>query len=200
MRVSCAHSRKLYDQLMYNAPKKLSVWAIVLGAIGFVFTIQNLLLAPFFHGRRPLSVEAQIGHNATEATNHAIRLVGIEFLTLSQMTYAALALALLVIGIGLSRPQSWAPRAGVVWGVVALLYLLMTTFVYLAYWQPHYQELTRLARAQEGVPFDPLRTARGMRVSYLIVDLLGAIFPIIMIVRLRKRSGSSAFARAMTCE
>lgn len=172
---------------MYDAPKKLSVWAIVLGAIGFVFTLQNLLLGPFFHGRRSLSVEAQIGRDATEASNHAIRFVGIEFMTLSQMTYAALALALLVIGIGLSRPQKWAARAGVVWGVVALLYLVMTTFVSLAYWQPHYQELIRLARAQQGIPFDPIRMTRVMRVSYLIVDVLAAIFPTIMIARLRSK-------------
>lgn len=179
---------------MYKAPKKLSVWAIVLGALGFAGNLLALLPLPArFHSERHLSSpEAQIGHNATEATNHAIRFVGIEFLTLAHVTYVALGLALLVIGIGLSRPQSWAPRAGVVWGAVALLSLLISAFVWLAYWQPYYQELVRAARAQQGMPFDPLGATRRMRWTYLIANLLTAIFPIVMIAQLRRKTDQRA--------
>ncbi|HTR53803.1 MAG TPA: hypothetical protein VMJ10_24080 [Kofleriaceae bacterium] len=94
---------------------------------------------------------------------------------------AAMSIALLVIGIGQRGYKSWAARASVTWGAVALLVLVAQAVLQFTVMMPAMEHFMQSIPNPADVPMGPI-----MKVSAIIGLLFYTPYPIILIVSFRK--------------
>lgn len=168
---------------MRRPPTTLGVLSIVFGALMLLSTIVNDQPAARLAARPMSSDSSQLNRDARIATNHALGLAGLDYMSVTNGVHIVLALALVVIGIGLCRDRDWARRAGFAWGIAANAVLAVTTLIWIVVWVPHYQALCRVTYAQHGLKFAPWQFL--FYAFLLVLVSLAAVFPIVMILLLR---------------
>src|SRR5262245_29896790 len=120
---------------------------------------------------------------------------GENFLRVNSALYVLASAALIIIGVGLRRRQRWARRAALIWSLLGLVFLLVSTLATIKVLQPRQRE-ARLAvyAAHDVSPPADFASALGTA-ALLFSSLLYAAYPVVLMVLLGRSSALSDFVR-----
>jgi len=158
-----------------TTPKTLGTLSMVFGGIVAFLNLINLAIG------KQLGGFSQVNADQKEAYDHFLSEVHGTTMALASMMLV-MSIALFVIGTGQRGYKKWAAPASVVWGVLALVCLLVNLIVQLTVVMP------ALDRFIETISHGnmPLPIGTIMKVSAVFGLAFYAPYPIVMIVSFRK--------------
>ncbi|MBI5544299.1 MAG: hypothetical protein HY901_10445 [Deltaproteobacteria bacterium] len=189
---------------MRNAPKVLGILSICLGSLasltslvglfGHGLTRSGLSLFGEFLDRMPRQHGQPRPGQMMERTVEAMDAVRPYQMAISG-TLLALSLAVIVIGVGLLRRQAWARRAAIVWGVLAIAFIPVMTWIQAGVIQPRTQQAVSSVMP-DGPAEGFMRTMGQLQVAFTAVGTLTfwLPFPVVMLALLGRKSARKDFS------
>jgi hypothetical protein len=184
---------------MRKTPVVLGVLSIIFGTLTGGCCLLAPLIGPMFAKlselTRNVAVQSELQRAQMEAATAALTAQA-GYMMVTSTVLGVMSIALIVIGVGLYRRRPWARRAAVWWSLVGLL-LIVVNYVYAIGWlQPHQREVQDAIYAAHGVTPRFQMARQSEIVASLFGVLFYAVYPIVLLALLRRRSAVNDFLPA----
>jgi hypothetical protein len=164
---------------MPRTPLVLGTLAIVFAWLEIVYCALLLLFAIL--GRSASFRAGDLQRLAAQAAHASVAW----FALVEPTPYLVMAIALLVIGVGLARGEPWSRRAATTWAWIALAVLAADVITVLGYVRPHMEAARAAFYASRGLPAPA--AAPSARALTAALTLSQTAFVLTLLLLLRRR-------------
>jgi hypothetical protein len=184
---------------MRKTPVTLGTLSITFGSLIGAWSTLAFFLGPMFaklsEFTKNLPGQGELQRAQMEAAT-AVLDAQSGYMKVSSVVFLLMSAALVVIGVGLRGRRRWARSGALAWSVFGLLLLVANSVAALGWLQPHQREIQQAVYAAHGVtpPFELGSGSQGVLTIFGM--LLYAVYPIVLLALLGRRSAVNDFPPA----